>query len=339
MDRANDTRRLIELVRAFAGRRVAVLGDLVADEFVYGDISRISREAPVLILDESRTDVVPGGGANSVANLRALGAMPLPVGVVGRDGAGARLLSELRRRRIETTGILTVPAYATPSKSRILAGGVHTRRQQIVRLDRGAAQGELAGRTRGALRRKLRDALRRAEGLLVADYGYGSASPDLLGPIATREAERGLVVTVDSRGRVGSFRPVTACTPNQEELENALDLPPLNDRGVEPAGAKLRKRCGNQAALVTRGAKGMVLFERGRPPLAIPAYGTDEVVDVTGAGDTVIAVFTLALIAGASLPDAARLSNYAAGLVVIKSGTATVNRSELTRAIREDTAR
>lgn len=338
MHRANDSRRLIDLVRSFAGRRVAVLGDLVVDEFVYGEINRVSREAPVLILDESRTDLVPGGGANSVANLRALGAAPLPVGVVGRDAAGARLRSELKRRRIETTGIITVPGYATPAKSRILAGGVHTRRQQIVRLDRGASQGDLPARASGALRRKLREALRRAEGLLVADYGYGAASPELIGAIAARQAERGLVVTVDSRGRVSRFRRVTACTPNQEELELALDLPPLADGEVEAAGATLRRRCGNRAALVTRGAKGMILFERGRPPLVIPAFGTDEVVDVTGAGDTVIAVFTLALIAGASLPDAARLSNYAAGLVVIKSGTATLSRTELIRAIREDLA-
>jgi rfaE bifunctional protein kinase chain/domain len=309
---------------------------MVADEFVHGDISRISREAPVLILEQTRADVVPGGGANSAANLRALGAVAVPVGAVGRDETGSRLRAELRRRRIPVSGLLTVPGYETPSKSRILAGGVHTRRQQIVRLDRGAAHGELPARARAALRRALRAALRQADGLLVADYGYGSASPGVLGDLAAARARRGQVVAVDSRGRVTRFRGFTACTPNQEELEQALGLPPLADDEVDAAGRKLLRRCGNRAVLVTRGAKGMVLFERGRAALHIPAFGSDEVADVTGAGDTVIAVFTLALIAGAGFADAARLANYAAGLVVTRVGTATVGRKELIAAIRED---
>jgi rfaE bifunctional protein kinase chain/domain len=334
--RNDDAKRLVSTVRGFARRRVVVLGDMVADEFLYGDIAKISREAPVLILEQTRTEVVPGGGANSVANLRALGAVPVPVGVIGRDGPGSRLRSEMKRRRIPTAGLLALPGYDTPSKRRILAGGVHTRRQQIVRIDRGASHGELPARTRAALRRALRDALRDADGLLVADYGYGSASPQVLADIAARHARRGRTVTVDSRARVASYRGVTACTPNQEELEQALALPELRDADVAAAGRKLLRHTGNGAVLVTRGARGMVLYERRRPPLAIPAYGSDEVADVTGAGDTVIAVFTLALIAGASLPDAARVANYAAGLVVTKSGTATVNRTELIHAIRED---
>jgi rfaE bifunctional protein kinase chain/domain len=213
---------------------------------------------------------------------------------------------------------------------------VHTRRQQIVRLDRGAAHGELPARARSALRRALRSALRQADGLLLADYGYGAASPEVMAELAATHARRKRIVTVDSRGRVVRFRGVTACTPNQEELEQALGLPPLDDDGVAAAGRRLLRRCGNRAVLVTRGAKGMVLFERGRPALTVPAYGSDEVADVTGAGDTVIAVFTLALITGAEFADAARLANYAAGLVVTKVGTATVTRRELVAAIRED---
>lgn len=335
-DPSDDCSRLRGLVRRFAGRRIAVLGDLVADQFVYGDISRVSREAPVLILDEARTEVVPGGGANSVANLRALGAHPVPVGVTGRDEAGRRLRAELRRRRIDTSGLISAPGYRTPSKSRILAGGVHTRRQQIVRIDRGASHGELAARTRSTLRRTLRGLLREADGLLVADYGYGAASPEVFGGLERELERRGLVVTVDSRARVTRFRNVTACTPNQEELEQALGVETLSDAETLPAGRKLLRRCGNDAVLVTRGAKGMILFQRGRPPLTIDAYGSDEVADVTGAGDTVIAAFTLALVAGAAAPDAARLANYAAGLVVAKAGTATVTPRELTAAVRED---
>jgi rfaE bifunctional protein kinase chain/domain len=331
-----EAKQLVRIVRRFKGRRVVVLGDVVADEFVYGDIARISREAPVLILEQTRVTSVPGGGANSAANLRALGAEPLPVGVLGRDEGGRRLLAEFRRRRILTRRLISVPRYVTPRKSRILAGGVHTRRQQIVRIDRGADQGEFSSRVRAALRRELRAALRDADGLLVADYGYGAASPQLLGDIARRAAGKGLVVTVDSRARVGLFRGLTACTPNQEELERELGLDSLPDADLADAGRGLLRRTGNQTALVTRGARGMVLFQRRRPPLVIPAYGSDEVADVTGAGDTVIAAFTLALIAGATPEQAARLANYAAGIVVTKAGTATVRPAELLGAIQED---
>jgi len=332
--RAIERDRLIELVRGFEGRRVAVLGDLVADEFVYGDIARISREAPVPILTHRRTVVVPGGGANAVANLRALGARPLPVGVVGRDEPGRALREQFKQAGISRSAIRTDPGYHTPSKSRILAGGVHTRRQQIVRVDRGGAGGELPRAVRTVLRRTLREVLGRAEGLLVADYGYGAATPSLLEGLA---AARSLPVLVDSRARVADFRAAAGCTPNQEELERALGLEPLADRrAVETAGRLLLRRTGNRAVLVTRGARGMSLFERGRPSRHIPAYGSDEVADVTGAGDTVIAVFALALLAGGDFIDAARLSNYAAGLVVMKAGTATVSQDEVVAAIRED---
>jgi rfaE bifunctional protein kinase chain/domain len=325
--------RLAGWIAAFPRGRVAVLGDLVADEFIVGDIVRVSREAPVLILEHRETLAAPGGGANSAANLRALGALPLPVGVVGRDEAGRRLLSVFRSRGIPTSGILRIDGYATPTKSRILAGGLHTRRQQVVRLDRGAARGTLPPAVLAWLRRALARALGRANGLLVADYGYGAASPELLRSVRRRAS---LPVTVDSRARVAAFGSVTACTPNQEEVERALARGSLaGDRAVEAAGRTLLRRTRNRAVLITRGAEGMSLFERGRRPLHLAAHGADdEVADVTGAGDTVIATFTLALIAGAGCADAAYLANVAAGLVVRKVGTATTDRQELTRAVR-----
>jgi rfaE bifunctional protein kinase chain/domain len=330
----DDRQRLTELVRGFAGRRVAVLGDLVADEFVYGDIERISREAPVPILKHHKTVVVPGGGGNAVANLRALGAQPLPVGVVGRDESGRRLLDELKQRGISRSGILRLADYRTPSKSRILAGGIHTRRQQIVRVDRGGSDGTLPREVRSALRKALTASLARADGLLVADYGYGAATPELLDRLT---ALRGKPLLVDSRARITEFRKTTGCTPNQEELERALDVEPIPDRrAVEEAARRLLRRTGNEAVLVTRGARGMCLVQRRQPARHIPAFGSDEVADVTGAGDTVIAAFTLARIVGASFLDAARLANYAAGLVVMKAGTATVSPDELLEAVHED---
>jgi rfaE bifunctional protein kinase chain/domain len=324
-------------VQRFRGRRVAVLGDLVADEFVYGDIDRISREAPVLILEHRRTVVVPGAAGNAVANLKALGAEPLPVGIVGRDATGRSLLSEFRRRGIRRTGIVQESGRETPSKSRLLAGGVHTRRQQIVRIDRGQTGRDLPRATHAEIRRRLARALDEAEGLLVADYGYGVATPQSVSDSFARLRKRALPVLVDSRSRVAEFIGATACTPNQEELERALGLAPLERlTDVEKAGRQLLRRTSAQAILVTRGARGMSLFQKRRPPRHIAAFGADEVADVTGAGDTVIAVFTLALLCGANYLEAAHLSNYAAGLVVLKAGTATLDASELAASIREN---
>ena len=327
-------RRLLDVVAAFRGRRIVVVGDFVCDEFVHGDIARVSREAPVLILEHARTEVLPGGAGNAVANLRALGASPVPIGVVGGDPAGRALLAALRAAGVRTSGIRVERGYGTPTKSRVLAGGVHTRRQQIVRIDRGARHGDLPDGALARVASRLAAAVKGADALLVADYGYGAAPPSLLAGMPRRIAPP--IVTVDSRERVARFRRVTACTPNQEEVERALSLSrPPGDRAVAAAARALIARTGNDAVVVTRGAKGMVLVTRGGKPKALPAFGAGEVADVTGAGDTVIAVFTLACASGASFAEAAELANVAAGLVVMKYGTATVSPRELIRAIRE----
>jgi len=331
--------RLSGWVSRFGGLPVAVLGDLVADEFVFGDINRVSREAPVLILDETRRVLAPGGAANSVANLRALGARPIPVGIVGHDDAGEGVLGCLRDLGVGTGRLVRDKTYATPTKSRILAGGVHTRRQQVVRLDSGRPRGNLAPALQRRILANLARALVRSRGLLVADYGYGAAAPGLrLLSTIRKLAAGGAPVTIDSRSRVTEFRGMTVCSPNQEELEAALGGTPLADRSLAAAGKELLRRTGNGAVLVTRGAKGMTLFERRKKPHTIPAYGSEEVADVTGAGDTVIATLTLALIAGAGMGDAATLANYAAGVVVQKMGTATISRNELLAAIGTDHA-
>lgn len=333
-----DAARLLDLVRSFSGRRVAVLADLVCDEFVHGDIARVSREAPVLILEHARTETVAGGGANAAANLRALGAVPVPVGVVGRDESGRSLLALLRRQGIATGGVLTLPGYGTPTKSRILAGGVHTRRQQIVRVDRGNRPGSLARAVTARLVATLRKTLGRCEGLLVADYGYGAATPAIVR--AVHPVSRGKIVTVDSRHRILGYRGVSAITPNQEEVERAVGLEaPVGAAALASAGRSLLRRTGDACVLVTRGARGMVLFRPGAPPLTIPAFGSGEVADVTGAGDTVVATFTLALLAGASGEEAATLANMTAGLAVMKYGTATVSPAELRAAIRRGDTR
>ncbi|HET9300553.1 MAG TPA: PfkB family carbohydrate kinase [Candidatus Polarisedimenticolaceae bacterium] len=319
-------------IARFSGRRVVVLGDLVADEFVYGDIERVSREAPVLILQHRRTVTVPGGGANAVANLQALGAHPVPLGLLGRDASGNALAEQFRQAGVPTEALLSPQGWETPTKSRVLAGGVHTRRQQVVRVDRGATHGTLSPELQAALAVRLQAALAEAEALVVADYGYGAATPEI---VAGASAGFAGPVLVDSRARVAAYRGVLACTPNQEEVERVLGRALADEAAVLAAGPELLAATGNRAALVTRGALGMVLFQRDETPLVLPAHGSDEVADVTGAGDTVIATFALAVAAGAPLPHAARLANVAAGLVVMKAGTATVSPEELRRALQE----
>jgi rfaE bifunctional protein kinase chain/domain len=324
------------LVRGFGGRRVLVLADLVADEFAYGRVERVSREAPVLILRHDATDVRLGGGANAVHNIRTLGARPLPYGVLGDDAHGRRLRALLREKGIATSGILSAPGYATPVKTRVLAGRAHSTKQQIVRLDRYAP---LAPRSpaRRSLERALRAYRGPLDGVLVSDYGCGLLDASLVRAAIALARRRKVPVTVDSRFGLLRFRGMTAATPNEAEVEDALRLTIGHDRGkLEKAGRALLRRLACQALLVTRGSDGMALFERGRPPLHIAVHGSDQVADVTGAGDTVIATFTLALAAGATPAEAARLANYAGGIVVMKHATATVSAEELVAAVREE---
>jgi rfaE bifunctional protein kinase chain/domain len=322
------------LVRGFRGRRVLVLADLVADEFAYGRVERVSREAPVLILRHDATDVRLGGGANAVHNIRTLGGRPLPFGVLGRDAHGQRLRRLLREKGIATAGIVSAPGYATPVKTRVLAGRAHSTKQQIVRLDRYAP---LPARSpaRRSVERALRAFRGPVDGVLVSDYGCGLLDASLVRAAIAFARRRRVPVTVDSRFALLRFRGMTAATPNEGEVEEALKLTIGHDRRkLERAGRALLRRLACQALLVTRGSDGMALFERGRPPLHIAVHGSDQVADVTGAGDTVIATFTLALAAGANPADASRLANYAGGIVVMKHGTATVSAAELRRAVR-----
>jgi rfaE bifunctional protein kinase chain/domain len=325
--------RLIELVDAFGGIRVVVYGDLIVDEFIYGEIARVSREAPVLILNYDSTELVPGGAGNAAANVAALGGSPLVVGLAGRDDVGRRLLATLGRTA-ETSGIARPAGYRTPTKTRILAGGVHSAKQQVVRIDRAAvAAGD---RHHAAIEPKLRRAAARSDAILVSDYGSGLVSPRLVSALR-RGLPQGVPILVDSRYALLKFRGMTTCTPNESEVEQLLGIRiGENLRVLERAGRALLDRTRAQAVLVTRGSRGMALFERNRQTVHIPIHGSDQIADVTGAGDTVIATMTLALAAGAGFEEAAHLANCAGGLVVMKRGTATVSAAELRAAIHSD---
>jgi len=325
--------RLIELVDGFEGRRVAVFGDLLVDEFIYGEIARVSREAPVLILNYESTDIVAGGAGNAASNVAALGGKPVVIGVAGRDEAGRRLLAVLRK--MDVTGVARPAGYRTPTKSRILAGGVHSAKQQVVRIDRASATLS-AESHRGSVESKLLRAAARCDAMLVSDYGTGLVSPQLVA--AARKAMRTPVpLLVDSRYALLRFRGITACTPNESELEQLFAVKiGENLRALERAGRELLERTRARSVLVTRGSRGMALFEPDRPTVHIPIHGSDQIADVTGAGDTVIATMTLALAAGASFEEAAHLANYAGGIVVMKRGTATVSADELRSAVLSD---
>ena len=336
---ATTTPRLLALLKAARGRRVVVLGDLIADEFVSGRIARVSREAPVLILEYDSTEILPGGAGNAAANVAALGGIASLVALAGRDDAGRRVLAACPSR-VDTRAVVRPAGYHTPVKTRILAGGVHSAKQQVVRIDRSTRE-PIAAAWRDAWLRAATRAVKHADAVLVSDYGSGLLSPALVARLVASPGagRRRVPVLVDSRYDLLRFRALTACTPNESEVEQALGVT-IGDqpRALERAGRAILMRTKMDAVLVTRGSRGMALFEPDAPTVHIPIYGSDEIADVTGAGDTVMATLTLALAAGASIVDAARLANYAGGLVVMKRGTATVSAQELARAVTADAA-
>jgi rfaE bifunctional protein kinase chain/domain len=328
---------LLKAIDRMGGVGVLVVADLVLDEFEYGEIDRVSREAPVLILTHRRTDRLPGGGANAVNNLAALDGRPVVVGRVGGDEAGDHLTALLEERGADTTRVWRDAGYTTPVKRRVLAGSAHSVKQQIVRIDRG---GGPAVPAEGApLLPSVREAAARAQGVLISDYTLGLLHPGTIGPVLDAVRAAGRPLFVDSRSQLRLFRGAAAATPNLQEAEAALGERVGDDlQKLARAGTLLREEIDAGTIVVTRGSRGMSVFSRGADPVHLRVYGTDEVADVTGAGDTVIGVLTLALVSGSQPVEAAMLANYAGGIVVMKRGTATVGREELRRAVRSDPA-
>ena len=330
--------RLSELIASFRGKRLVVFGDLIADEYVYGRVARVSREAPVLILEYDATEIVPGGAGNAANNVASLGATVTLVSLVGRDEPGRRLFKVLPRG-VERSGLARPGGYRTPVKTRILAGGIHSAKQQVVRIDRFTGE-PVTDAHREAAEQMARKAVKGADAVLVSDYGSGLVTPkfvhELMGLVKDGPAKAGrhIPVLIDSRYALTKYRGLTACTPNESEVEQVLGVT-IDDKAqvLERAGRALLTRTRMQAVLVTRGSRGMALFEAGKKTVHIPIFGSYQIADVTGAGDTVMATMTLALASGASFEEAARLANFAGGLVVMKRGTATVSAAELRRAV------
>lgn len=331
-----DLLALADFVERFAGKRIVVLGDFVADDFQYGDISRVSREAPVLILRHRETRIVPGGGANAANNFAALGARVLPVTVIGDDAAGDALVQTFRERKVDVSGIHRVKGRTTPKKTRFLAGWTHTVGQQVLRVDYEPPD-SLSETHRKKIDQFLRARLKSADALAVSDYGFGVANPETIHRV-TNDRRRSILVTLDSRYRLLAYKRagITAATPNEAEMEAQYHTTIGRDTvELERCGRATLRQMKLHSLLVTRGKHGMAVFEPGAKPLHLPVHGSDQAVDVTGAGDTVLAAYTLGLASGASPVEAAHIANIAGGLVVMKRGTATVSRAELLDAIHK----
>ena len=324
--------KLISTIKRFAGQRIVILGDAIADKFLHGSISRVSREAPVFILRHQHTETLPGGAANCAMNLVALGARVSLISVTGNDESGSELRAKLEAAGVNINGVIVSDRVQTTTKVRILAGQSHSSKQQVIRVDyEGAPLDD--EEIRKAILDRLEQAFNGANAIVISDYNYGVV--DAHGAELIRKTVD-VPVLVDSRFRLSEFTGFTAATPNEEEVENLAGASISSTGDLESAARTLKQSLGHHALLVTRGSQGMTLLEGDSAPVHIRAVGAQQAVDVTGAGDTVIATFALGLACGASFVHAARLANYAGGLVVMKRGTATVSAAELEQAIRQD---
>ncbi len=329
-------RSLLQVIDNFSQKKIIVWGDFILDEYLYGTTRRISREAPVLILSYKRREFSLGGGGNSLLNLKALGANPIAVGVLGQDEAGSRISQILKQNGISTRHLIRHKAHSTPVKTRILAGEETTRKQQILRIDQETNVPDTPPLKEKILKALL-DLRTQADAVIISDYDYYTVKEDIFRRILPRFQKSNIPIALDSRFRLLNFKGVTVVTPNEPEVEEALQVRINdNDQIVTQAGKTLLKKSEAETILLTRGSQGMVLFERKKSPFPIPIFGTSDIVDVTGAGDTVISVFTLALASGASYREAAQLANYAGGLVVMKKGTSTITPQELKKAIESE---
>lgn len=358
-------KHLSDIIARFRHRRIVVIGDLIADRFIYGEIARVSREAPVLILRHERTETIPGGAANCAHNLARLGAQHVAlVGIVGTDEAGKALIATLTDAGIDTRGVVRSASFTTTTKMRVLAGGAHSTRQQVIRVDyehdAQLASGKMTD-SKGvnslaanendmydiAYQSELVSSAQHAFALspppdacIISDYNYGVASDEIISLVRAAADTKNFPVIVDSRYRLHKFSGFTSATPNEAEVEELTNRRFTAAHELASAGEALRRRLNLKSMLITRGKDGMMLLEKdaavdGNAPLTIPAVGAREAVDVTGAGDTVIAAFTLALSSGASAGEATHIANHAGGLVVMKRGTATITAQELTDSITD----
>ncbi len=326
---------LRSLIGSFSGKRVLVIGDMVADEYLIGRPARISREAPVLILELSEERTVPGGATNVAVNTRTLGAEVFLAGVVGDDLPGRRLRRAISDLGMHQDGLVTDLQRPTSTKTRVMAGSPQIVQQHIVRIDR-VDTSEVGEPSKGQILDYVQQVLPTVDAVVLSDYENGVISPDIIKICIPLARQLDKIVVVDSHGSLSRFQGVTALTQNQPEAELSLGITINTLAELNEAGQRLLDVCHARGVLITRGSEGMSLFEEGKPPLHLPVHRLDnasEIVDTNGAGDTVAATFTLALTAGASMAGAAYIANAAAALVVRRLGCASNTPQELMSVI------
>ena len=322
---------LKSIVSRFKNKKIVVWGDLILDEYVYTSAGRVSREAPVLVTEFEANEYLLGGAGNVVMNLLTLGALPIPVGVVGKDAAGETLRRLLVKNKISTEQLIKIDNFRTPLKSRILSGGDHTKKQQILRIDTLPPDpvGKEAYRR---MTKKLRAVMRDCDLLIISDYLGKTVLPAVFKSLKKEFPE--LICALDSRRNLLDFPGVTLATPNEPEFKNIFPQKKIvSDDDFIRAGSELLEKLAAEGIVLKRGHKGMLVFPRAQKTRVLDIYGTAQIVDVTGAGDTVLAVLGLGLATGASLVDAARLANIAGGIVVMHEGAYPVGLQELLDAL------
>ncbi len=321
------------IISRFKNAHIAVIGDIVADQYIFGKPLKLSREAPVLVVRYDGERILPGSAGNTILNLAALGCRVTPISRLGADPTGGTLLEIFRGQGVPTDFIEITPDTPTTTKMRILAGDDHTSKQQVIRIDK-----EVAGPFPEAIEKKIlthiQELRSKVDAFLVSDYGYHLISPGILK--ALKEVSKTCLTVVDSRYRLREFSGVHVMTPNESELQAAAGKSAANEEELISIGRDFYHALKLEALLVTMGNHGMTLFENGGEVTRIPIAGPDEIIDVTGAGDTVAALFTLSRVCGASYKDAARLANFGGGIVVMKRGAATLRPSELISFIQSE---
>jgi len=326
---------LIKYINKFSEKRIMVLGDLIADKFIIADPERLSREAPVLILKHQQEKILPGGGANAAANIASLGAEVDLLGVVGDDLAAEALKQELAQRQILTAGVFKDQSRPTAEKTRILAGGEQIVRQQVVRVDK-VKSFDISPELQQKLTSYLKENIAASDAVLFSDYGNGIFNQNSTAQFVEAADAAGKNSAVDSRYQLDQFKGAVIATPNLEEASAIYGEDLKTQAEVEKAGLKMRKELELKYLLITQGGDGMTLFAPGDKIDHITAANFSEVFDVTGAGDTVVGTLILALAAEAPVEIAIRIANYAAGIVVRKSGVASVTASELIREVNKN---
>jgi rfaE bifunctional protein kinase chain/domain len=325
-----------DIVKNFPRKKIMVIGDLILDRFVWGKVSRISPEAPVpVVLVDKEDSFMPGGGSNVASNLAELGAEVFLVGIVGEDKKADELRKELVKRNIDVNGVFSDPKRQTILKTRVMAYH-HPHHQQIVRVDREDGNDISKGFAEKILK-YVKAKIKSVDALVIEDYGKGLITPSLLGKIIMLANKHGKIISVDPKeNHFNIYKNVSVITPNRFEAAKAVGFSLETEDAVKKAGKKLLKDTKSDVVLITLGEQGMMVFQKGKKPQPIPTLAQD-VFDVSGAGDTVIGVYTLSRASGASPIVSAHIANCAAGIVVSRSGTAVVNKRELLERLKKET--